>query len=419
MIKLFVLALIIFPATSPQEASEIPRKLSQEERQVIAICAAAHAAVSEFHIAASKIKDPIEQSEYCEKRDPTGFHVNELVAFERKHRGSNAALMASRRLILLAAAGGEVGSPVDVGRHEAILSLPHYADNPVLPEVLRYLAAGNPDGSIEDSLREIIAETDLESNKLCSQYFLARWFLNMRDSRDYCEKRLAAIDSGEDLDYPQEREQLVKVLSEFVSERRIPTVTAEALLMLEEVSKCTAGLRQPVTVGKDDGWHVLELDLDESAQSPLLADLAEAVLFGEQHLRIGKPAPALDIALASGGRWSMSGNLGRTVVIQFSMKGCQPCVEMYPTLKKLHTKYEDKISVLSIMVDKTVDYSKSVLESGEVNWDVAWDGQREAIAQRWGVRSYPTVYVVAPDGSVAAKNARGETLVDVVSGLIR
>lgn len=53
----------------------------------------------------------------------------------------------------------------------------------------------------------------------------------------------------------------------------------------------------------------------------------------------------------------------------------------------------------------------------EINWDVTWDGDGGPIATLWAVQAFPTVYVIAPDGTIAAADLSGVALRDKVKQL--
>ncbi len=61
------------------------------------------------------------------------------------------------------------------------------------------------------------------------------------------------------------------------------------------------------------------------------------------------------------------------VLIDFSAEWCQPCKMMPPILKEVKSKLGDKIRVLKVDVDKN-----------------------PAIAQKWGIRSVPTLMIFNP-----------------------
>ena len=86
-------------------------------------------------------------------------------------------------------------------------------------------------------------------------------------------------------------------------------------------------------------------------------------------------------------------------------------------MRKLKKLYPDKLSILSVMVDKDLADTIEAVESGKITWDVAWDGDRGPIATRWAISRFPTVYVIGRDGIVTGVDLRGDELTDRIVDL--
>jgi thiol-disulfide isomerase/thioredoxin len=418
LIRFLMLGLFVASAAA-QDLSVPAEKIKDDEAQVVEICNEMNEAFREFYSAADAIKDANEQEKYYCERDPSSVFVQKLVDFEKSHRRTHAGLMAARRLVLLGASGGLLNNPRDVGRREALRVLPAYANNEILPEILRYLNSGNPDVTSEACLRDIITETSLEQNRLFAQYMLARWILDMRDGRTFCEHRLSDLSGGSKLSYPKEKDYLVDSLAAGIPKDRIPELEREAESLLSLVASSNANIRQPAVIGADKNWHIIKVDEKKMETMPPIREIASGLLLHEQHLRVGKRAPELNVKLVNNSHWSISGNQGKTLIIQFSFKGCGPCEAMYPDLRALAEQYADKLSILSITADQNLADTTEAVETGKITWNVAWDGFRGPIATRWAVQAFPTVYVIGPNGTVAGVDLRGDGLREKIAQLAK
>ncbi len=416
VIRFLVLGFFATTATA-QDSSSAAEKITDDEAQVVEICNEMNEAFRQFYLAADAIKDANEKEKYYRDRDPSSAFVKELLEFEQSHRGTHAGLMAARRLVLLGIGGGLLNNPRDIGRRKALGILSAYSNNEILPDILRYLNFGNPDIASEACLRKIIAETSVEQNRLFAQYMLARWILDMRDSRAFTEQRLAEISKGSEPGHPQEKDHLVNRLEAGIPEGRIPELEREAIDLLSLVANSNSTSRQPAVAGADKNRHIIRLDRTKTETRPLIRDVASGMLFQEQNLRVGKRAPELTVQLVNDSQWSISGNRGKTLVIQFSFKGCGPCEAMYPDLRALTEQYADQLSILSIMADQKLADTTEVVETGKITWNVAWDGSRGPIATQWAVQEFPTVYVIGPDGTVAGVGLRGDDLREKIAQL--
>jgi thiol-disulfide isomerase/thioredoxin len=327
--------------------------------------------------------------------------------------------MALRRIVLLGAGSGRPDSAATQGRREAYKRLPIYADNPLLAEVIRYVDSGVTDPTTEGLLRSLAQNPNAdEIVREYSRFALAKWMISCLDSRDFVERRVAALRSGEATRYPMEEQNLSRQLETFATMRQMHSWRSEALDLLRALADSGHKLRQPAVHGLDERLYLIRID-DKSTQTmPRLSELAEGLLFKESHLRPGKPAPDLDLTLVNEKTWSLAAQRGKVVIIQFSFKGCGPCEAMYPDLRELQKSHAESLSILSIMADEKQQDTLDAISEGKLTWNVHWDGRNGPIATRWAVRSFPTVYVIDTDGEVVANNMRGEELRDKVVQLL-
>ncbi len=151
-----------------------------------------------------------------------------------------------------------------------------------------------------------------------------------------------------------------------------------------------------------------------------LADLAAGELFALRHLQVGKVAPEIEGKDIDGKAFKLSDFRGKVVVLTFSGNWCGPCVGMYPQERELVVKLTGKpFALVSVSTDANVETLKKSIDSGEITWRCWWDGGTDGpITTRWGVSSFPTIYVLDPGGVIRFKDARGEALDEAVSALL-
>jgi thiol-disulfide isomerase/thioredoxin len=155
---------------------------------------------------------------------------------------------------------------------------------------------------------------------------------------------------------------------------------------------------------------------------PLISEMADGLLFRELHLRAGKPAPNLNVALVSGQNWSLSGQRGKVVIIQFSFNGCGPCEAMYKDLREIQQTHGKHVAILSIMHDEKFADTEEAVSKGKITWNAHWDGFRGPVATRWAVQGFPTVYLFDTNGNLVGPGVcdlRGKELKDMVDQLLK
>jgi len=79
----------------------------------------------------------------------------------------------------------------------------------------------------------------------------------------------------------------------------------------------------------------------------------------------------------------------------------------------------DPFAMLGINTDEDKDAYRKKAAEKELNWRDVWAGGAFGpIPSEWGVRIYPTNYVLDHEGRIRHKNVHGDRLDKIVAGLI-
>ena len=118
---------------------------------------------------------------------------------------------------------------------------------------------------------------------------------------------------------------------------------------------------------------------------------------------VGHRAPTLDGTTLSGKRFSLSGERGHYVYVNFFASWCTPCQEEEPALEDFAFRQSrdggNGARVVSVVFNDTAsDASRFVTDWG-IRWPVVPDSGG-AIANRYGVGSPPMTFLVDPAGIV-------------------
>lgn len=138
---------------------------------------------------------------------------------------------------------------------------------------------------------------------------------------------------------------------------------------------------------------------------------AEAV----RQTAVGQPFTDLALKNAAGETIALSSLVGpgRWVLLDFWATWCKPCMLEVPHLKAAYDAFKEKgFEIYGVSLDSDpVKWKKVIAEEGMewINTVIRNDDGIDATAI-YDICSIPTNFLIAPDGTIAAKNLRGEQL---------
>lgn len=140
------------------------------------------------------------------------------------------------------------------------------------------------------------------------------------------------------------------------------------------------------------GWMELVKDWG------LALGITLVVVFGWQWMRPAPvsqgPAPPLEAHQLDGSEWGLELARGEVVVVNFWATWCGPCRSEIPEINAFAKQHPD-VSVVGVSVDTAMSAEQLRAASRRlgVEYLVVHDRDHSA-ASRWGVRSYPTTFVL-------------------------
>ncbi len=113
-----------------------------------------------------------------------------------------------------------------------------------------------------------------------------------------------------------------------------------------------------------------------------------------------RPAPEFTLPRLDGGELSLADLRGRVVVIDFWATWCPPCIFQIPILNEIHERYAGRgVEVLGISVDTAgADAVRGFAKEQGIAYPVLLGD--ESLARAYGAPGYPSLVVVAPDGTI-------------------
>ncbi len=161
---------------------------------------------------------------------------------------------------------------------------------------------------------------------------------------------------------------------------------------------------------------------DPSSIGKTVGDFARGELFELRRLQIGMEAPEITGLDIDGIAIRLGDYRGKVVVLVFSGEWCGPCKQAakhFRDLLKPEAQKTNPCVVLEVNTDTTRDAVRKAINAGDITWPCWFDGSTAGpITLTWGVSSFPTIYVLDPQGIIRAKDIRGEATAAAVAKVL-
>jgi thiol-disulfide isomerase/thioredoxin len=174
--------------------------------------------------------------------------------------------------------------------------------------------------------------------------------------------------------------------------------------VFENGEKGTALMKQvkadyPGTLAGKQADRVLETLAAEAAAKKFAAALVPGAVF-----------PDFVATNLSSQPVSVGAFTNKVVLVEFWATWCEPCREELPDLVTTYKKFHAQgFEILGISLDsKRSELDDFLREQPDVNWPQVFDGEK--LAEKYGVDSIPSSFLVGADGKITGKDLQGDEL---------
>ena len=138
-------------------------------------------------------------------------------------------------------------------------------------------------------------------------------------------------------------------------------------------------------------------------------------------VKVDQIAPEISLPGVKDNAISLSSLKGKVVLIDFWASWCGPCRAAIPNVIKLYNKYNAKgFEVFGVSIDsKKADWLKAIAND-KIKYTQVMDkdGWNSTVAEKYGVYSIPSTFLLDKTGKVIAIDLDGEELENKVKSLL-
>jgi peroxiredoxin len=257
-----------------------------------------------------------------------------------------------------------------------------------------------------DSLDKTVVKGS-KSNEDFKEYQQELMMLS-KEAQGMQQRYMAAQSAGDQdgmkkaqIDYEAMTQNLAVYAKNFIREHRKSTVSPLIAMMQ---------FGQTIKASEID---TLIKFLDPSIQTSIYVEELKKMADKMRTTDVGSIAPDFTLPTPDGGTFTLSSTRGKYVMIDFWAAWCQPCRRENPNVVALYGKYKDKgFDVIGVSLDREKEAWVKAIADDQLVWHQVselkfWSSE---IAQKYGVTSIPSTFLLDKNGQIIAKNLRGEDL---------
>lgn len=126
----------------------------------------------------------------------------------------------------------------------------------------------------------------------------------------------------------------------------------------------------------------------------------------------GKPFVDFTVETGNGKKASLSDYVGKGkyTLVDFWASWCGPCRAETPVLAEVYKQYKDKgLQVVGVATWDEPDNTKKAIEELKIDWPQILNAQNIP-SEKYGFNGIPHIILFGPDGTIVARNLRGDDL---------
>ncbi|MDE0089200.1 MAG: redoxin domain-containing protein [Candidatus Poribacteria bacterium] len=128
---------------------------------------------------------------------------------------------------------------------------------------------------------------------------------------------------------------------------------------------------------------------------------------------VGKVVPDFTATDLDGKLISLQQYRGKVVLLDFWAVWCGPCISEMPNVKRVYNTYKNQgFDIIGVSLDTDEVRLRNYLKANDIPWRQIFSGQKwnSPLAKYYHIRSIPAPWLIARDGTLISREARGIAL---------
>ena len=137
---------------------------------------------------------------------------------------------------------------------------------------------------------------------------------------------------------------------------------------------------------------------------------------------VGKVVPNFSTTDLDSKLISLQDYRGKVVLLDFWAVWCGPCLTEIPNVKRVYDTYKDQgFDIIGVSLDTDELRLRNYLKKNNIAWRQIFSGQKwkSPLAEQYHIRSIPAPWLIARDGTLISREARGVKLERLVVEALR
>ena len=138
----------------------------------------------------------------------------------------------------------------------------------------------------------------------------------------------------------------------------------------------------------------------EDPSIPIYSEYAMDIKANLTNLMIGTTPPEISLIDQHEQQVSLNDFDGKYILLMFCTPDNYSCMKEYPFLNSLHEKHKEYLEVITIMITESLMNMQDFMENNRYSWTSLFYENSEILLQAYKIRSYPTCYLIGPNGKL-------------------